>query len=325
MIHSEPAFVCSHLTEALQWLAQRRVRSSQHETLQSLSPKHHNLSAAANEVCITQAAASMSLSQLETQLGQPLFDREGKKLILNPLGKQVLPQANAIIQKTTELELSVAKPDGFSGHIHIGASSTIANYILPTLLNNFTKKYPDITFELSAFNTEDCVKKLLNFEIDSAWVEGLHLHPKIEYIPWKTDQLAVFCHPKHPLSKQKNIKPNDLSNYPWVLREPASGTRQVLESALAKSTINLNNITVMNSSQAINHYICANPLALSCLSESILTNEIKAKKLTTLKIKSWQLERNFYQAIYKDKNNTSACQLLTKQLFNDPTLMSSRT
>lgn len=282
--------------------------------LMVLTAKHQSVSAAAKEASLSQAAASMSLSQLEFLLGQNLFDREGKKLVINNLGKQILPQAHDIIQRVKELEQFVMKPGHISGHIHIGASTTIANYILPNIIHSFTQKHPDITIQLTAFNTENCIRELASFKIDIALVEGRYLQPNIKFTPWTADQLQIFCHPKHPLTKKTVIKPKDLEQYPWILREQESGTRQMLDYVLQQHKITLNDISIINSSEAIKNIIKHHSLALGCISEAILFDDIKAKKLVSLSIKDWKLERQFYQAHHRAKTNTHATRLFEEFL-----------
>lgn len=273
-----------------------------------LIAKHQSVSLAADACFISQAAASMRLSQLEKLLNQPLFDREGKHLIINSVGKQLLPQANHIVQMVAEFEATSANPDTMTGQLHIGASTTIANNVLPDLINQFLKQYPDVNIEITMSNAKTCVDKLLNFEVDIALVEGIYLHPKVEFKPWLQDQLHLFCHPSHPLTKQKSVKLADLSQYPWVLREPTSGTRQVIESALQQSPIKINNVMVVNSSQAIKNIVRGNKKAIGCLPEAVLKQDLKAKKLAVIKVKEWQLKRYFYLACYLDKSNNAVSQ-----------------
>ena len=284
----------------------------------ALTAKHGNISLAAQEIAISQAAASMSLSQLESMLNQSLFRREGKKLIINNIGKKILPKANAILESVTNLELSVSKQNQFSGSLHIGASTTIANTILPKLLNKFLKKFPDIDIVVTVGNTESCIKKLLNYQIDIALVEGLNLTPDVDFEPWLTDQLSVFCHPENLLTQKKTIKPKDLERCPWVLRESTSGTRQAFEAALLSSPINLEKIIIINSSIAIKNFIRENKAALGCLSNNVIEDDVKNKKLISLKIKSWDLSRNFYHVKHKAKSYSELCQLFMKEIGLNP-------
>jgi DNA-binding transcriptional LysR family regulator len=281
----------------------------------TLIAKHKSVSLAANACFISQAAASMRLSQLETQLEQKLFDRDGKRLILNYSGKQLLAQANNIIQCVAGFEASAKSHNQVTGQLQLGASTTIANYILPNILSDFLNQYPGVDADLTALNTESCISKLLNFEIDIALVEGVFLHQKIEFKPWKQDQLQVFCHPDHPLTKKKILKPTDLCDYPWILREPASGTRQLFESALQHSSVTLNNIMVVNSSHAIKNIIIAKKDALGCLSNLVISNDVKSKKLTILNVKGLKLKRHFYQAIYSHKSRSPATKLFNKFIW----------
>lgn len=280
-----------------------------------LTAKYQNISIAAQEAFMTQAAASMSLSQLEKALGSTLFDRKAKRLVLNSLGKQILPQAHAILEQLLELEQMALHPDSIAGDLHIAASTTIANYVLPNIMNDFSNNYPDVTLQLSVSNTKECIERLLNFDIDIALVEGMCIHPKITLKPWRKDKLVLFCHPRHPLLKQKAIKLTALVDYPWILREPESGTRQVIEAALQQASLDLTDMMIVNSSQAIKNLICGNRRAISCLSEAILADDIKHKKLARLPVTSLNLERNFYQASYTDKSDGQLAQLFEQFIF----------
>lgn len=282
----------------------------------TLTAKHSSISTAAKLIPITQAAASMSLAQLESALNQKLFDREGKKLTLNSAGNSILAKANAILDNVSEIESSIATKQNISGNLHIGASTTIANNILPKIISAFSKRYPDVSITLSALNTERCINDLLHYQVDISLIEGLTLNPHIETKPWLSDCLSVFCHPKHPLAKKRNIKLTDLEQYAWLMREDTSGTRQVFEAALLKQPINLGNITVINSSLAIKNIIKENPLALGCLSERVIANDIAQKKLVTLKIKEWDLQRYFCHARHKEKIYSQVSKLFLEQLFN---------
>ncbi len=273
--------------------------------------KYQNISIAADNIAITQAAASMSLSQLETQLGKKLFARDGKRLLLNEIGQRLLPDAHAILQKANEFELQANndKPS-IAGHIRISASTTIACYLLPKILSQFTKEHPEISFELFAHNTENCIKKILNLDADLALVEGMSLQQNIDYQPWMTDTLTVFCHPKHPLAKQKNVSNKQLTNYPWLLREKASGTRQIVEQWLNPISPKIKQFTLINNSLAIKNYIKTNKLALSCLSQAIISDDLVSGSLVSLAINTSQLTRHFYIAQYKATTISKAAALL---------------
>lgn len=278
--------------------------------------KHKNLSLAAHASHVSQSAASMSLSQLETSLGKNLFDREGKKLILNETGKHILPLAHNILEQANILESAITHLDEYSGHIHIAASTTIANNLFPEKLAQFRKRHPNITLELSALNTEACIHKLLNFEVDMSFIEGQYLHPKIQLSAFAKDQLTVFCHPKHSLANKNCLSAKTLAQYPWILRESASGTRQALDAALQQSELTLSKTTIINSSQAIKNWIQHDKQALACLSESVLSNELKSKKLKRLKVQGWNLQRPLYQAHYRNKIPSPLHQLLEDFLKN---------
>ena len=278
--------------------------------------KHGNITLAAKETAVSQSAASMSLAQLESLLGQQLFRRVGKQLVLNDLGMKLLPKANAILDGVQSLEFSISSQSQLTGSLHIGASTTIANNILPGVLSDFTKRYPGINIKLTALNTEDCIEKLLDYHVDIALVEGLSLSDKVEFEPWLVDQLTLFCHPRHPLAQKAKIKVKELSSYPWVLREASSGTRQAFEAALISSPITIDNLITINSSQSIKNFVRESKVHLSCLSESVIASDVKQKKLVKIQVESLCLKRYFYHVKYKEKTYSELAKLFIDVIKN---------
>lgn len=266
--------------------------------------KHGNVSAAATKICISQAAASMSLAQLENHLGTALFYREKKSLRLSEAGKKLLPKAYDIIELTHEFESSEQlSKDKLQGQLRIGASTTIANYILPDKLNNFLIDYPSIKASLTTSNSEAIIQKLKNFEIDIALLEGLYQDPDIDMSAFSQDELVIFCHPKHKLALKRTINLEDLTNFPWVLREADSGTRKVFDSALQNWGIVLKEkIDIINSSEAIKNWVQHNPNVLSCLSKTLLQMELEYNTLKILHVDNNNIKRHFYFATRKDFN-----------------------
>ena len=259
------------------------------------------------EACyITQAAASMSLLQLEQHLGAPLFDRIGKRLQLNANGHTLLPKAINLLDQAHECE-SLLSSDSLplKGTLNIAASTTIANYVLPIYLAEFKKNHPDVAFNLVIGNTEEIVNQVKTLQCDIGFIEGVCQESVINQAIWKDDSLAIICRRNHPLSKKKTVKKKDLLAYSWVVREPGSGTREVFERATTLHQELSVDIT-LNSSSAILNYV-ANSNCLAYLSHTILNSKINPKEICQLQVDGLTLKRHFYQLTHQDKYQSQLC------------------
>ncbi len=273
-----------------------------------LTSKYGNLSQAAAELAMSQSAASMSLAQLESSLGAPLFHRVGKRLWLNDAGKRVLPKAIDLLVKFDELENIASNEYEAQGHLHIVASTTIAEYVLPNLVYNFTRQYPKVLLELTVCTSSEAAHKISTFEADCGLVEGLKLLPNLRYIPWVQDTLAVFCHPEHPLASQKAVTAADLMHYPWAMRESSSGTRQILESVLA-STLPTE-IRILSSSSVIRQVVEQDNRLIACLSRYCLRHS----SVVDITPRAWKLQRYFYYIDDEARNLGHVASLFLKHI-----------
>lgn len=247
---------------------------------------------AAKDVALTQSAASMSLKELERQLDAQLFDRQGKRLQLNGYGRWLQPKAHSILQQIDEIEHS-ATSGKLQGHLQIGASSTIANYLLPASIAQFVDRHPQVTVDLKVGNTQQVIDDLLHLRIDLGFIEGLCNQKNIDPIPWRQDRLIIFCSPAHPLAKKRKITPKQFSEQQWILRESGSGTREIFTLAchgvLDKFPVKLE----LGNSEAIKQAVKTG-LGLGCLSELALRSEFNHGELSPLPSPYLDLERELY-------------------------------
>ncbi|NIA20313.1 MAG: LysR family transcriptional regulator, partial [Xanthomonadaceae bacterium] len=131
-----------------------------------------SITRAAAKLYITQAAASMALKELEIQLGEKLFDRVGKRLILNESGRAAVSISSEIIGRTVELSHYFANKNRLFGNLILGASSTIGNYILPEYVADFIRQHRMARVQLDVGNTEEIIGKVRQFEVDAGFIEG---------------------------------------------------------------------------------------------------------------------------------------------------------
>lgn len=257
--------------------------------------KTSNMTRASETLHLTQSACSMALSTLEHQLGSVLFDRHGKKLILNERGKVLFPKAANILAQIKELQ------DLTAGQLTIGASTTIGNYLLPGIIGHFVKQHPHTKITLRIANTEQIIKQLLSFDIDIAMIEGKCYSDEIDVLPWKKDELIIIASLHHPLAKQKKITRDDLYAAKWILREPGSGTREKFEEATQGK---ISTFLELGHTEAVKHAVLAN-LGISCLSRTTVTELLKNGQLVELKTPFLTLTRDFYILIHKHKHKTT--------------------
>jgi DNA-binding transcriptional LysR family regulator len=266
--------------------------------------KAESISAGAEKCFISQAAASMSLSQLENMLDTTLFDRVGKRMKLNTNGKNLLTKAIKILDEVEEFETFSDNDLNLSGKITVGASTTIANYILPKYIATFRKTHPNVSFKIVSGNTQEIINSVETLSCDVAFVEGECSSQSIETSLWKKDDLKIICRANHPLSKKENIKIKDLLKYEWVTKEQGSGTFDIFLTALENNMSNIKKSITLSSSEAIKQYI-SHSECLACLSEIITNYSEDTYRYQVLEVQDLDLRRNLYRLLHKKKYHTA--------------------
>jgi len=285
----------------INYIDNMKITFKQLEVFISIAKKG-NMTQAANELYLTQSACSMALSAMENQLGGVLFDRHGKKLILNDRGRVLFPKAANIISQVQELQdlMTGKNEDILAGHLIVGGSTTIGNYILPKVIGDFVTAHPQTKITLSVDNTEHIIQKLLKFDIDIGMIEGNCYADEIEIFPWKKDELIIFASREHPLANKRKITSEDLYQARWILREKGSGTREKFEEALDQT---IKPFLELGNSEAIKQAVLAG-LGISCLSKTAVSDLLATEKLVELKTPFLKLTRDFYILLHKEKHQT---------------------
>lgn len=258
-----------------------------------------NVTQAAESLFLTQSACSMALSALEKQLNTPLFDRVGKKLVLNERGKILFSRSANIAAQLRETQDLLLSKDykTISGNLIIGASSTIGNYLLPQIIADFVEVNPNAKMKLRIANSNQVIDELLKFKIDVGFIEGVCHSDEIISKVWMKDELIFIASPKNPLTHLKKITLNNLRDAKWIHREAGSMTREKVEDALG---LRLNPIFELDHTEAIKQAVIAN-LGISCVSKISVQNELKKKELIELKSPIKKLTREFYILLHKEK------------------------
>jgi DNA-binding transcriptional LysR family regulator len=259
--------------------------------------------AAANRVALSQSATSAALNELEKVLGTRLFDRVGKRLILNDSGRTLLPQARAALDVASSIEgtFSVGGGGAIPINLRIAASTTIGNYLLPGLIASFRAAFPQARFEVQIHNTLHASAAVGRFEVDMGLIEGPSHEPDVHAEAWMEDELAILCSPEHPLAREpERIKLKALRQASWLLREPGSGTREAVEQALRPHLVQLSEDVQVGSTEAIKHAVAAG-LGLTCLSLTATRDAIALGKLKVLDTTLPRLVRTLYLIHHRQK------------------------
>ncbi len=184
---------------------------------------------AAETLHMTQPAVTFQIRQLEDHFNTRLFDRTHNRISLTAAGEQVLRFADRIFEIYAEMENSIRDLTGeISGALTIGASTTIAEYMLPTLLGDFKEKYPEVTIHLKVANSDGIVSLVESNAIDLGVVESSVANKNLVVEVCKRDHLMGIVPPGHPLAKETSVKFARLLEYPFICREEGSGTRGVI-------------------------------------------------------------------------------------------------
>ena len=266
--------------------------------------KSETMTQAAKVLFLSQSACSAALAELERHLKGHVFDRHGKRLVINERGKLILANSINILAQMAEIEGRLARTDGslVSGHVQLVASSTIGNYVLPPMIGQFLSMYSTSTMALKVENTEQVIRDVLNYEADIGFIEGTCSHENVEVIPWKHDELVVIVAPTHTLATAKAVAISDLYHMNWILSEHGSGTREKFEEAIK---IKMTPFLELGQTEAIKQAVQAG-IGVSCVSRAAVFDELAAGQLVEIKVESLDLRRDFFILLHKKKYRSHA-------------------
>ena len=248
-------------------------------------------------LALSQSAVSAALTDLEGQLGVQLFDRVGKRLVVNEHGRLLYPRALALLEQTTEIE-QLFRED--NGAIRVYASSTIGNYILPAMIARYRHDFPDLPLELSVGNSQDVINAVLDFRVDIGLIEGPCHSTEIISEPWLEDELVVFAAPSSPLTKGP-VTLEQLAASPWILRERGSGTRELVDYLLLSHLPRFQMAMELGNSEAIKHAV-RHGLGISCLSRRVIAAQLQAGTLSEVPVPLPRLVRTLWRVHHRQKH-----------------------
>jgi len=253
-----------------------------------------SVSGASQTAFVSQPALSKAVRELEAQIGMALFERGARGVTLTEAGQSLQAYASAIfgLERDAEDALRALKtPEGST--LRIGASTTIATYVLPPLLTRFKARFPIARFSLARDNSAGIEARLSAFELDVALVEGPSHDPKIEATFWRDEELVLICAPLHPLAKRE-ASWEELRACGWLVRERGSGTREVVENALAPFGLPPESAMEIGGAETLKQAV-AWDLGIAFVSREAATDQLALGKLSLISLPDFSLRRAFYR------------------------------
>jgi LysR family transcriptional regulator, transcriptional activator of the cysJI operon len=260
--------------------------------------QHLNFSRAAEELLLTQPAVTQQIKALEDELGVPLFDRSGGHIALTSGGAALLPFAEKMKALGEEAVAAVAGAYGQrAGELSIGASQTIGQYLLPAFIAGFVKANPKIRVKVRSGNTDEVLEALVAREIHLALIEGPEQRKDLHIEPFMEDHMVLVVPAAHEWANNE-IELKDLKGQPLLMREFGSGSRRVIEQALAAAGLKTKDLIVnmeLDSTEGLLNAVEAG-LGVTFVSRWAARNQLSLGTLKIARVQNLKLSRRFSMA-----------------------------
>ena len=256
--------------------------------------KHLNFRRAAEELCLTRPAVTLQIKALEQDVGVQLFDRSGAHITLTPAGVTLLKYAGRIERMEAEAQAALAPySEGQKGELRIGASLTIAQYILPHLLGAFQQQHPQVRPVVTTCNTEQVLEALVARQVAVGFIEGPTMRRDVRTEVFLEDEIVLMVPPAHEWSERGFIDPEELMHERLLMRERGSGTRRVVEMALQKGGVKVKHLHLgmeFDSTEGITTAVEAG-LGIGFASLWSIGKELQVGSLRVVPIRGVQIKR----------------------------------
>ena len=265
--------------------------------------KNLSFTRAADALFMTQPAVTFQIKHLEAQYGTRLFERRHGSISLTPNGELMLSYAERILALSDEMETRLGEMTGeMRGTLMVGASATIAEFMLPRVLAEFNSQYPQVRARLVVANSESIEGRVAERTLDVGLIEA---PPKLSGLSCEIcceDELLVICAPDYPLAGMKSITPKVLSEYEFISREPGSGTREIIEAYFLRHKIapeSLKTLMELGSPEALKGVV-ATGLGFAIVARAVVEKEIRLGELIAIPLNP-PLKRDLYLLQQQDR------------------------
>jgi DNA-binding transcriptional LysR family regulator len=253
--------------------------------------------AGAERVARSQSAASSAIADLEEALGAQLFDRVGRRLLLNENGRALQAKAQDLLAEALQMQALFA--GAHAAPLRVAASFTIGEYLLPQRVSAWTVLHPRSQVRLQIANTSDVIEAVAGFDVDVGFIEGTQTHPDVLVRPWLHDELVIVAAPGHPLAA-RGASAHQLAAATWVVREPGSGTRQASDAWLLRHLEQVQVGFELGSTEAIKRVV-ASGLGLGCLSRFTVEESLADGRLVEIRTRLPRAPRRLAIVVHRDR------------------------
>lgn len=265
--------------------------------------KHLSFTRAADALFMTQPAVTFQIKQLEEQYGTRLFERRHGSISLTPAGELVLSYAERILALSDEMDTRLAEMTGeMRGPLLVGASTTIAEFMLPRVLGEFNAAYPQVRARLIVANSESIESRVAEHTLDVGLIEVPAKLPGLSSLICCEDELQVICAPDYPLAGMASVTPKALVDYEFISREPGSGTREITDAYFLGHKIapaTLKTQMELGSPEALKGVVSTG-LGFAIVPRMVIGKEIQLGELVAIPLKP-PLKRSLYLVFQKDR------------------------
>jgi DNA-binding transcriptional LysR family regulator len=260
-----------------------------------------SFSRAAHELSISQPGVTFHIKALEKEYGTELFERVGKRLYLTDAGRTLAGYAQRLSLLEEEARVALEELKGLqSGLLVVGASATIGIYLLPEVVGEFRNRHPGIKVSLRVGNKRHTVERLLRNELDFGLVAGPVDHAALLAEPYVDDELVVIVSPSHRFAREPLVYPGELRRETFLVREPGSGTQELMEERLTQLGVEPADTMQLGSTEAIKQAVAAN-LGISIASRYSVEAELASGRICAANVPTLNMQRRLLLLHHKDK------------------------
>ncbi len=259
--------------------------------------KRLSFTKAATDLFITQPAVTKHIKELEQYFKVQLFERQGNQIKLTKQGQLLLEYTEEVFRIYRKMEFELAAfSEHYKSQLHVGASSTVSQYVIPFTLAQFHQKYKDVAVKLMNGNTEQIEQALLSNDIDLGIIEGKSKNKGIKYTEFIKDEIVLIANADHPLVNKSQLSIKELKSVPMVIREAGSGTLDVIAHALKSLDLSFSQLNIemeLGSTEAIKTYL-HNSNCVAFLSMHSVVNELANKSFRVIDVEGLSIVRYFH-------------------------------
>jgi len=248
---------------------------------------HRSFSRAAEALFLTQPSVTARIQSLEREIGERLFERTGRSVSLTDAGHAFIPHAQRALTAVQEgTDAIEAVRHGDIGSIRIGASASIATYVLPGILKHFRESRPRVHVHINTGTSEDIIERMLAGELHVAIVR-LTQHPEVESVHLYNDDLSLVVAPDHPFATKDRVTVAEAGREPFLFFERSSSYHSLIYSMFLRAGVVPESVMELDSMETTKHMVEAG-IGIAILPVVSVEREAKTGSLVRVEIRDME-------------------------------------